>query len=259
MSTRAMLIIESPTKDEAPERFLVYRHWDGYPRDGEHGVLPDLQKVIDSDLVWELPRFEADEFACGLIATLKTQPGGYRLASFAPNGGVPDWGQDFTYRITAEGDKLKVTYEDYPHDDQGGNGEEKTEYLTRKDLIKPTKITLERLEGQAHECYPRAFTSYAAANAWLLQASQSAPRDGSYDKVKFTIEFPDGSRYNGRYDLGHHSVDPCNIQKHVLSALTWDAFHPDAQKVLSFTQIQTAREMLDRLDFGQAPQEVSNA
>ena len=127
---------------------------------------------------------------------------------------------------------------------------------TYKERIKPARIAVERLEGKPHECMPRMFTSYAAANAWLLQASQTAPRDGSYAKVAFTIEFEDRSRYAGRYDLGHHSVDPCNIQKHARESLEWTATHEDAKRCLSAAQIKEAQEMLDRLEFGQDPQEV---
>lgn len=90
MGTRALLTF----KDQYAT-VHVYRHWDGYPE----GVLPDLQAVANSDKVWPLPRFEADEFSSGVIAALKDSPGNYRLS----NG--PDAHGDVEYWYTVTGEK----------------------------------------------------------------------------------------------------------------------------------------------------------
>lgn len=74
MSTRCVITV----KDESSE-YSIYRHHDGYP-DGPHGVLSDLNKVSVSGKVWKLPRFEADDFAAGILAELKTSGGGYRMS-----------------------------------------------------------------------------------------------------------------------------------------------------------------------------------
>jgi hypothetical protein len=90
MSTRALITF----KDKDGEAVTVYQHSDGYP-EGEYGVIAELQRAVDSDRVWPLPRFEANEFAMGFIAVLKDQPGGYRIA---PAGAK--WGQAYEYEVT---------------------------------------------------------------------------------------------------------------------------------------------------------------
>lgn len=97
MSKRSVLII----KDES-NTFYIYRHWDGDPKT----VIRDLETVVNSNKVWALPRFEADEFAAGLLATLKTSEGNYRLVNYTPE--LPDVGQEFVYRITAAQGRLRV-------------------------------------------------------------------------------------------------------------------------------------------------------
>ena len=63
MSTRALYTF----KDEH-NSWNVYKHHDGYPR----GAAEIIQDAIDY-FAWELPRFEADEFACAFIAAAKAQ------------------------------------------------------------------------------------------------------------------------------------------------------------------------------------------
>lgn len=58
------------------ESHTVYVHWDGYPT----GAAEYLGATLKSDNVWELPRYEADEFAAGFVATVKTGGGNVRLA-----------------------------------------------------------------------------------------------------------------------------------------------------------------------------------
>jgi hypothetical protein len=70
MSTRAVYKFTSEG-----ESYSVYKHHDGYPE----GAAQWLQDTLDSGLAWELPRFEADEFAAAFIAANKKQPGGIRL------------------------------------------------------------------------------------------------------------------------------------------------------------------------------------
>jgi len=79
MSTRAVYTFSD--EDTAP--IHVYKHHDGYPYAsynsgrGEAGGLLWIKKA--KELAWELPRFEADEFAASFVAANKTESGGCRL------------------------------------------------------------------------------------------------------------------------------------------------------------------------------------
>ena len=79
MSTRAIYTFSD--EDTAP--IHVYKHHDGYPYAsynsgrGEAGGLLWIKKA--KELAWELPRFEADEFAAAFVAANKTEAGGCRL------------------------------------------------------------------------------------------------------------------------------------------------------------------------------------
>lgn len=55
--------------DEDSE-FSIYKHWDGYP--------DNILKLIAKSLkfAWELPRFEADEFAAAFVSAAKEKGGG---------------------------------------------------------------------------------------------------------------------------------------------------------------------------------------
>ena len=73
MSTNAIIFFQQ----ETPSEYLrsgVYQHWDGYPS----GVQATIKNTIESGLAWELPRFEADEFAAAFIAANKKKEGDYR-------------------------------------------------------------------------------------------------------------------------------------------------------------------------------------
>jgi hypothetical protein len=97
MSTRALYtIIDADTKaeparltryGEAPavkaskgQAWNVYIHGDGYPTGAARYVTNALEYA------WELPRFEADEFAAALCAAAKEDIPGYRKKY--PNGGT---------------------------------------------------------------------------------------------------------------------------------------------------------------------------
>lgn len=94
MSTRAVFTFSDPETKGRP--LLVYKHHDGYPS----GAIHDLMRARDSGLSWQLPRFEADEFAAAFVAANKTQGGGVRLL------GSGDWSRlapsdvEFAYHVT---------------------------------------------------------------------------------------------------------------------------------------------------------------
>jgi hypothetical protein len=65
MATRAIYRF----KDE-DETLQVYKHWDGYPK----GANIAIKKTLE--FAWDLPRFEADEFAASFVAANKSKEGG---------------------------------------------------------------------------------------------------------------------------------------------------------------------------------------
>ena len=92
MSTRASITF----KDEH-EEVTLYQHCDGYPS----GVLENLRKA--KDFAWELPRFEACEFAAAYIAANKTGPGDIYISSECDGR--------FEYTVIVEDGILKVAWD----------------------------------------------------------------------------------------------------------------------------------------------------
>lgn len=99
MGTRALIQF----KDKQHSFFNVYQHWDGYPS----GIKVALVRTLESGLAWPLPRFEADEFAAAFIAANKDAPGNYRLVECPLSVEVQEY-----YRVTYDGDTLKVSHND---------------------------------------------------------------------------------------------------------------------------------------------------
>ncbi len=65
MSTRSNIII----KDNY-NTIQLYRHCDGYPE----GIIPDLALALE--FAWELPRFDATDFAAAVVRAWKDKGGG---------------------------------------------------------------------------------------------------------------------------------------------------------------------------------------
>lgn len=83
---------------------------------------------------------------------------------------------------------------------------------------KVTHITLIRAEGPTSECdKPKDVTSFLEANSALYRWSTSAPKHGGYDKCDFWIEWEDGEKYEGRYDLTHWTKETPDLGRHVRS------------------------------------------
>lgn len=78
MSTRAIY-----TFYDARDEVHVYKHHDGYPYckfdSGEAGGLVWINDA--KKFAWDLPRFEADEFAASFVAANKSNGGGVNLIS----------------------------------------------------------------------------------------------------------------------------------------------------------------------------------
>jgi hypothetical protein len=61
--------------DDTAGKVSIYSHGDGYPS----GITEMIEKA--KKLAWDLPRFEADEFAAAFIAANKDRAGGFRIIS----------------------------------------------------------------------------------------------------------------------------------------------------------------------------------
>lgn len=97
-------------------------------------------------------------------------------------------------------------------------------------LIQPRSITLTRAEGRIEETGKPIMLHkwqhpdiWAAADKVLFDWSSTAPKDGSYHKVDFTVEYEDGKTYTGRYDLVHHTRRYPSLAKHVYEFVRFSA------------------------------------
>ena len=109
MSTRAIY-----TFYDSDDEIHVYKHHDGYPYTGglHNGEAFDgggLVWIKDAKgFAWDLPRFEADEFAASFVKANKSVGGGVRLI-----GNQQPWEYasdcEYWYKITSEGEDVRVT------------------------------------------------------------------------------------------------------------------------------------------------------
>lgn len=105
MSTRAVYTFI----DKDNSRYHVYKHWDNYPEREDNlevGAYAFIRQA--KELAWELPRFEASEFAAAFIARHKHEGGGVYLTR--------GWGEhgdlSYHYTIRQKNGKLEVrTYD----------------------------------------------------------------------------------------------------------------------------------------------------
>lgn len=106
MSTRGLY-----TFKDADGEYTVFKHWDNYPiSDNGYGA---YQFIINAmAYAWELPRFEADEFAASFIAANKKAGGGdlRLLPANATNGDT--LGVEYWYTVEMAGNQLKVSCRD---------------------------------------------------------------------------------------------------------------------------------------------------
>jgi len=93
MSTRATIEFV----DEIHTKACVYKHCDGYPS----GIAQALTNALP--LAWELPRFEADEFAAAFIAGNKTSGGNLRVIQ-----NPKKYDRAFHYRVSFDNGSLTI-------------------------------------------------------------------------------------------------------------------------------------------------------
>ena len=100
MGTRAVYTF----KDEN-DSFSVYKHYDGYPegQGGGTGAYGFIEAA--KDFAWELPRFDASEFAAAFIAANKNKAGGDVYMTEGPQSHCD---LSYRYEITRDGKNLIV-------------------------------------------------------------------------------------------------------------------------------------------------------
>lgn len=106
MSTRGLYIF----KDSDGDQFTVFKHWDNYPS----GAYKFIQNAIK--LAWDLPRFEADEFAASFIAANKKAGGGDLRLTNDSSTNADALGIEFIYTITADLGMIRVHTRDLWHE-----------------------------------------------------------------------------------------------------------------------------------------------
>jgi hypothetical protein len=84
------------------QRFNVYIHYDGYPS----GALKHIKAALP--LAWDLPRFEADEFAAAFVAGNKSGGGGVRLMHDGAPKKVAPGDIEYRYEIIYRNGGLSV-------------------------------------------------------------------------------------------------------------------------------------------------------
>jgi hypothetical protein len=109
MSTRAIYTFCDPRTE-----VHVYKHHDGYPYNGgvHNGTAYEAGGLVwindAKAFAWDLPRFEADEFAASFVAANKSDGGGVRLI-----GDQKPWEYasdcDYWYKVTCINGDLHVT------------------------------------------------------------------------------------------------------------------------------------------------------
>ena len=82
---------------DSPSRYYVYKHWDNDPSGAAQFISNALKES------WELPRFEADEFAAAFITANKKESGDIRIAQ--TNEG---YNANFRYEIRCKEEKIHV-------------------------------------------------------------------------------------------------------------------------------------------------------
>ena len=101
MSTRATLSVADDY-----DSFDIYRHHDGYPN-SPHGVIHDINEA--RKLAWPWPRFQADDYAAALIATMKKGAGSVYLTK----GAAEHADRAFHYDISKGEEELQVKVSEY--------------------------------------------------------------------------------------------------------------------------------------------------
>lgn len=105
MSTRGLYTF----RDEH-DSYTVYCQCDNYPS----GAVKKIEAALK--FAWELPRFEADEFAASFVAAEKPSGGGQVRLLNCQGDETFDMGQEYHYIITCKNKKLHIEFEGFSGD-----------------------------------------------------------------------------------------------------------------------------------------------
>jgi hypothetical protein len=120
-------------------------------------------------------------------------------------------------------------------------------------MYKVTNVRLMRAEGPSHLCRKERNVPSLKEATWIIHDwATTAPKDGCYDKVDFTVTWEDGETYEGRFDMKYEHTAAANPIGEQMKE--WIMFHfirprwmtPEQYKGLGFTEEdeKMAREFL---------------
>jgi ribosomal protein L5 len=113
-------------------------------------------------------------------------------------------------------------------------------------MVKITKVTVERAEGKAIECYKSEHDTLESADFRLREIARTAPEGGGYDKTDVIIYFDDGTRIESRHDVQRYSTDG-TVYSHAKSWL--EAFSKGKpSNIFSKEDIEEFKSLLKKLE-----------
>lgn len=131
MSTRSTITVRD--RKDGNEAYHIYRHSDGYP-DTQHGVIATLPEAFK--FAWQLPRYEADDFAAAIVSAWKDGAGNIRFSQ----GRDAHGDTEFHYEVYQDGGKVYVECYSSEYPDGWDNARVwKKSGKTR--ILKPAKIS----------------------------------------------------------------------------------------------------------------------
>ncbi len=92
---------------------------------------------------------------------------------------------------------------------------------TEKRKVKAITFIFKEGLSYQNDALPLTVTSWAQARALMLGWAGYAPKNGSYDKLDFIVEWEGGNTYKGTDDLKHWEVEKPDLAKHVRDFLTF--------------------------------------
>lgn len=199
MSTRATITVA-----DQHDSFDIYQHHDGYP-DGLHGLVRHI--AMARRLAWDLPRFEAADFAAAIIAMLKDRGGSTYLTRNADAHGD----REYHYRIEPLRENFhtrvmltisRPTWEKGEHDTEVFSGEIQ-KAVQQFDAVPETA-------GQ-----PREWQMLGEIEGTLCRATEEI--------AQLCRERPDPDTAKVFEDLDDAGRAMCQLRHHLEKANPWDA------------------------------------
>lgn len=199
MSTRATITVA-----DKHDSFDIYQHHDGYP-DGPHGLVRHI--AMARRLAWDLPRFEAADFAAAIIAVLKDRGGSTYLTKDAEAHGD----REFHYRVEPLRDDVTARVKLTITKPSGQVGKPDVDVFSGdiQDAVRQFDAVAET-SGQ-----PREWQMLSAIEGALYRAEEEICQ-----WVKGT---PDPDTQNTLNDLDDAGRQMCLLRHHLEHAAPWEA------------------------------------